>query len=268
MERHRVEREAGHARLLAQWRSGRTHRVEPLDLALATTVAALTASHALSLLDGHLPTTVGERWEANLPTLAWTRHHLPTHPHCPSRSRHGGQLAPGTPHHRPLNAPHLGDEAACPGTPAGPGWARKGSGDDHEGGDHAADITASRETSPGVRPGAGTARGAPEGREAEARCDEPGDGKRRSGATSPEARGREPVTLGRSLRPGAGSRKPGSRRPGIPDRSRERKPGQPGQGQTTGARAGRVGGDLSGAGRGPGWMAGRTGAEPESRTWN
>lgn len=193
----------------------------------------------------------------------------PAHPPpLPLRSRHGGQLAPGTPHHRPLNAPHLGDEAACPGTPAGPGWARKGSGDDHEGGDHAADITASRETSPGVRPGAGTARGAPEGREAEARCDEPGDGKRRSGATSPEARGREPVTLGRSLRPGAGSRKPGSRRPGIPDRSRERKPGQPGQGQTTGARAGRVGGDLSGAGRGPGWMAGRTGAEPESRTWN
>ncbi|MYX21596.1 TOMM precursor leader peptide-binding protein, partial [Streptomyces sp. SID8380] len=83
LERHRVEREAGHARLLAQWRSGRTHRVEPLDLALATTVAALTASHALSLLDGHLPTTVGERWEASLPTLAWTRHHLPTHPHCP-----------------------------------------------------------------------------------------------------------------------------------------------------------------------------------------
>ncbi|WP_129287337.1 TOMM precursor leader peptide-binding protein [Streptomyces sp. GZWMJZ-114] len=83
LERHRVEREAGHARLLAQWRSGRTHRVEPLDVALATTVAALTASHALSLLDGHLPTTVGERWEASLPTLAWTRHHLPTHPHCP-----------------------------------------------------------------------------------------------------------------------------------------------------------------------------------------
>ncbi len=97
LERHRIEREAGHARLLAQWRSGRTHRVEPLDLSLATTVAALTASHALSLLDGHLPTTVGERWETSLPTLAWTRHHLPTHPHCPCGAGTADNWPPSTP---------------------------------------------------------------------------------------------------------------------------------------------------------------------------
>jgi bacteriocin biosynthesis cyclodehydratase domain-containing protein len=83
LERHRVEREAGHARLLAQWRSGRAHRVEPVDLALATTVAALAAGHALSFLDGHLPTTTGERWETTLPSLSWARHQLPAHRDCP-----------------------------------------------------------------------------------------------------------------------------------------------------------------------------------------
>ncbi|MEU6444332.1 TOMM precursor leader peptide-binding protein [Streptomyces sp. NPDC047046] len=97
LERHRVEREAGHARLLAQWRSGRTHRVEPVDLALATTVAALTASHALSFLDGHLPTTVGERWETDLPTLAWTRHHLPPHSHCPCGAGTADRWEPAPP---------------------------------------------------------------------------------------------------------------------------------------------------------------------------
>ncbi|NEA37826.1 TOMM precursor leader peptide-binding protein, partial [Streptomyces sp. SID11385] len=135
LERHRVEREAGHARLLAQWRSGRTHRVEPVDLTLATTVAALTASHALSLLDGHLPTTVGERWETSLPTLAWTRHHLPTHSHCPCGAGTADRwepappaTAPSTPHVSGARPPaaHLGqDEATRAGAP-GAGTVARG----------------------------------------------------------------------------------------------------------------------------------------------
>ncbi len=71
-------------RMLAQWRSGRGARAVPAcDGALAAAVAGLTAAHALSFLDGELPTSTGARWEVAQPLLDWRPRRVAPHPHCP-----------------------------------------------------------------------------------------------------------------------------------------------------------------------------------------
>nr|EIF92377.1 UBA/THIF-type NAD/FAD binding protein [Streptomyces tsukubensis NRRL18488] len=83
LELGRTDRDPGWPRLLAQWRSGgRRIPVPACDLALASTVAGLTAAHALSFLDGELPLTTGIRWETSLPLLDWRREALAPHPRC------------------------------------------------------------------------------------------------------------------------------------------------------------------------------------------
>ncbi|MFF3324757.1 ThiF family adenylyltransferase [Streptomyces sp. NPDC002889] len=84
LERNCAQRDPGRARLLAQWRSGRRTAVPPAcDVSLATTVAGLTAAHALSFLDGELPTSVGARWEVSLPLLHWRSETVAPHLDCP-----------------------------------------------------------------------------------------------------------------------------------------------------------------------------------------
>ncbi|MEU3600109.1 ThiF family adenylyltransferase [Streptomyces sp. NPDC006798] len=83
MELSRTDRDPGWPRLLAQWRSGgRRVPVPACELSLASTVAGLTAAHALSFLDGELPLTAGARWETSLPLLDWRREPLAPHPRC------------------------------------------------------------------------------------------------------------------------------------------------------------------------------------------
>lgn len=80
----RTAREPGWPLMLAQWRSGRRASVTPAcDLGLATTVAGLTAAHALSFLDGELPASTGARWEITLPLLDWRSERIAPHPACP-----------------------------------------------------------------------------------------------------------------------------------------------------------------------------------------
>lgn len=83
LELGRAERDPGRSRLLAQWRSGR-HRVavQACDIALATTVAGMTAAHVLSFLDGELPASTGARWEASLPLLDWRSETITPHLDC------------------------------------------------------------------------------------------------------------------------------------------------------------------------------------------
>lgn len=78
----RVERDKDWSRMLSQWRSGRRAAVQACDLALATAVAGLAAAHALSFLDGELPTSTGARWEAALPLLDWRSERIGAHPDC------------------------------------------------------------------------------------------------------------------------------------------------------------------------------------------
>lgn len=89
--------------MLAQWRSGRRASVTPAcDLGLATTVAGLTAAHALSFLDGELPASTGARWEITLPLLDWRSERFVPHPACrcgaAGESEGEGMTVPGTPH--------------------------------------------------------------------------------------------------------------------------------------------------------------------------
>ncbi|MGW0757307.1 TOMM precursor leader peptide-binding protein [Streptomyces sp. NPDC002814] len=79
----RTDRDPAWPRLVAQWRSGKQRQVGPCDLALATTVAGLAATHALAFLDGHLPSTAGARWEVSLPGLHWHARPIWAHPACP-----------------------------------------------------------------------------------------------------------------------------------------------------------------------------------------
>ncbi|MFF5564568.1 TOMM precursor leader peptide-binding protein [Streptomyces sp. NPDC012623] len=82
--RMRADRDPGWPRMRAQWGSGR--RATPVaacDLGLATTVAGLTAAHALSFLDGELPASTGTRWEVSLPLLEWHSERVTPHPECP-----------------------------------------------------------------------------------------------------------------------------------------------------------------------------------------
>lgn len=99
----RIGREPAWPLMLAQWRSGRGAAVTPAcDLGLATTVAGLTAAHALSFLDGELPASTGARWEISLPLLDWQSERIVPHPACPcgAAGESGGEAmtAPGTPH--------------------------------------------------------------------------------------------------------------------------------------------------------------------------
>lgn len=80
----RTDRDPAWPRLVAQWRSGtgRTRDVHPCDLALATTVAGLTAAHALAFLDGRIPSSAGARWEVSLPGLSWHARPVWAHHAC------------------------------------------------------------------------------------------------------------------------------------------------------------------------------------------
>nr|WSZ98365.1 ThiF family adenylyltransferase [Streptomyces sp. NBC_00857] len=101
--RARADRDPTWPRMLAQWLSGRgTSSVPACDLGLATTVAGLAAAHALSFLDGELPSSTGARWEASLPLLDWRSERIEPHPGCPcgaAGSREGERITGG-------DAPH------------------------------------------------------------------------------------------------------------------------------------------------------------------
>ncbi|MFJ8632551.1 TOMM precursor leader peptide-binding protein [Streptomyces sp. NPDC093568] len=81
----RADRDPAWPRLVAQWRSGsaRAREVRPCDVTLATTVAGLAAAHALSFLDGRVPSSAGARWEVSLPGLTWHARPVWAHPACP-----------------------------------------------------------------------------------------------------------------------------------------------------------------------------------------
>ncbi|MFS8198658.1 TOMM precursor leader peptide-binding protein [Streptomyces sp. CWNU-52B] len=83
LELGRTDRDPGWPRLLAQWRSGRSRQVAACDLALATTVAGLAAGHALTFLDGGLPSSAGARWEVSVPGFDWHARPVWQHPACP-----------------------------------------------------------------------------------------------------------------------------------------------------------------------------------------
>ena len=82
LHEERTDRDQAWPRLVAQWRSGRPRPTLPCDLALATTVAGLAAAHALSFLDGRVPSSAGARWEVSLPGLSWHARPLWPHPAC------------------------------------------------------------------------------------------------------------------------------------------------------------------------------------------
>ncbi|MFF7563955.1 TOMM precursor leader peptide-binding protein [Streptomyces pseudovenezuelae] len=88
----RTDRDQAWPRLVAQWRSGgRRLPARPCDLALATTVAGLAATHALAFLDGRVPSSAGARWEVSLPGMTW--HARPVWPHsaCPCGAAEKGK---------------------------------------------------------------------------------------------------------------------------------------------------------------------------------
>ncbi|WP_328861678.1 ThiF family adenylyltransferase [Streptomyces sp. NBC_00306] len=84
LELDRADHDPGWRRLLAQWRSAgrRSGAVPACDVALATLVAGTTAAHALSFLDGELPTSTGARWETSLPLLDWRSERISPHIDC------------------------------------------------------------------------------------------------------------------------------------------------------------------------------------------
>ncbi|MFD5841772.1 TOMM precursor leader peptide-binding protein [Streptomyces chartreusis] len=80
----RTDRDPAWPRLVAQWRSGsrKAREVRPCDVTLATTVAGLAAAHALTFLDGRVPSSAGARWEVSLPGLTWHARPVWAHPAC------------------------------------------------------------------------------------------------------------------------------------------------------------------------------------------
>ncbi len=78
----RADRDQAWPRLIAQWRSGGPRQTRPCDLALATTVAGLAATHALTFLDGRVPSSAGARWEISLPSLTWHARPVWAHSAC------------------------------------------------------------------------------------------------------------------------------------------------------------------------------------------
>ncbi|MFG3657698.1 TOMM precursor leader peptide-binding protein [Streptomyces sp. NPDC047706] len=92
----RTDRDPTWPRLVAQWRSGRQRHVRPCDVTLATTVAGLTAAHALAFLDGRPPTSAGVRWEISVPALQWHARPVWAHPACPcGAAKRGTEKAKG-----------------------------------------------------------------------------------------------------------------------------------------------------------------------------
>lgn len=89
----RTDRDPAWPRLVAQWRSGsrRAREVRPCDLTLATTVAGLAAAHALTFLDGRVPSSAGARWEVSLPGLTWHARPVWAHPACPCGATEKGE---------------------------------------------------------------------------------------------------------------------------------------------------------------------------------
>ncbi|MFI2615790.1 TOMM precursor leader peptide-binding protein [Streptomyces sp. NPDC018584] len=81
--RQRADRDPTWARMLAQWRSGRSRHVPACDLALSTSVAGLVAGHALAFLDGASTAATGVRWEASVPGFDWHARPVWPHPACP-----------------------------------------------------------------------------------------------------------------------------------------------------------------------------------------
>ncbi|MEU7470343.1 TOMM precursor leader peptide-binding protein [Streptomyces sp. NPDC044984] len=83
LQQDRADRDPVWPRLAAQWRSGRQRRVGACDVTMATTVAGLAAAHALTFLDGRVPSSAGARWEVSLPALHWHARPVRPHPACP-----------------------------------------------------------------------------------------------------------------------------------------------------------------------------------------
>ncbi|MFF5182385.1 TOMM precursor leader peptide-binding protein [Streptomyces sp. NPDC000345] len=91
LQQARADRDETWPRLVAQWQSGSRRPVRACDLTLATAVAGLAAAHALTFLDGRVPSSAGARWEVSLPTLQW--HARPVWPHsaCPCGAARKGE---------------------------------------------------------------------------------------------------------------------------------------------------------------------------------
>lgn len=87
----RTDRDPVWPRLVAQWQSGPPRPARACDVTLATTVAGLAAAHALSFLDGQVPTSAGARWEVSLPGLTWHARPVPAHPACPCGAAERGK---------------------------------------------------------------------------------------------------------------------------------------------------------------------------------
>ncbi|MFJ9425567.1 TOMM precursor leader peptide-binding protein [Streptomyces sp. NPDC101249] len=92
LQETRADRDPTWPRLVAQWRSGAPRTARACDLTLATTVAGLTAAHALTFLDGRTPASAGALWEVSLPALHWHARPVAPHPACPcgAAERTGG----------------------------------------------------------------------------------------------------------------------------------------------------------------------------------
>ncbi|MER5433047.1 TOMM precursor leader peptide-binding protein [Streptomyces sp. NPDC002588] len=101
LQQARTDRDATWPRLVAQWQSGKRRPARACDLTLATTVAGLAAAHALTFLDGRVPSTAGARWEVSLPALQW--HARPVRPHsaCPCGASPTGEPEKGKGEHTP-----------------------------------------------------------------------------------------------------------------------------------------------------------------------
>ncbi|WNI17893.1 TOMM precursor leader peptide-binding protein [Actinacidiphila sp. ITFR-21] len=84
-------------RMLAQLRSGRPPGVPACDIALATTVAGLAASHVLAYLDGRVPPSAGARVELSLGRLSSRVRPLPADARCGcgAGERHNGHVTDG-----------------------------------------------------------------------------------------------------------------------------------------------------------------------------
>ncbi|MET7357050.1 ThiF family adenylyltransferase [Streptomyces sp. NPDC005562] len=80
--RQRADHDPTWPRMLAQWRSGTTRQVAACDVALSTSVAGLTAGHALAFLDGEPSACAGARWKAAVPGFEWRSSPIWPHPSC------------------------------------------------------------------------------------------------------------------------------------------------------------------------------------------
>ncbi|MET9389680.1 ThiF family adenylyltransferase [Streptomyces sp. NPDC006624] len=91
LHENRTDRDPAWPRLLAQWRSGGQRQVHPCDVTLATSVAGLAAAHALTFLDGRVPSSAGARWEVSVPGLDWHARPVRAHAACPCGAAERGK---------------------------------------------------------------------------------------------------------------------------------------------------------------------------------